>query len=179
MKKTAFIIIDVQKGMFLEEDPIYHGKELISNLKILLSRARASGIPIFYMQHNAPSGNLLTPGSKAWEIDNEIAPLKQDRVIQKTTPDSFYKTKLSEELRKQNINHLVLAGIQTEMCVDTTCRRAFSMEYEVTLVTDAHSTWDSDDLTAQQIIDHHNRLLRWFADMKETKDIHFKSNEEI
>jgi len=67
----------------------------------------------------------------------------------------------------------VLAGIQSEICVDTTCRRAFSMNYKVTLAGDSHSTWDSKNLKAQQIIDHHNQVLRWFAEVKEARSIEF------
>lgn len=94
-------------------------------------------------------------------------------MIQKTTPDSFYKTKLYEELQKLHIEHLVVAGIQSEVCVDTTCRNAYSLNYKITLVLDAHSTWDSEELSAQQTINHHNQVLRWFAETKETRDITF------
>lgn len=170
MKKTALLIIDVQNEMFLEENPVYNSTKLIIKLKHLLETARSNHIPIFYIQHN---DSYLTQGSNEWEIHPEIKPDITDTIIQKTTPDSFYKTNLQDELQKQQIEHLVLAGIQSEICVDTTCRNAYSLGYDITLVTDAHSTWDSEQLTAQQIIHHHNQVLRWFADMKETKDVAF------
>ena len=50
----------------------------------------------------------------------------------------------------------------TEYCVDTTARRAVSMGYDVTLVSDAHTTIDNKLLTAAQIIAHHNALLDGF-----------------
>jgi len=50
----------------------------------------------------------------------------------------------------------------TEYCVDTTCRRAISLGYDVTLVSDAHTTVDNKLLTAAQIIAHHNALLDGF-----------------
>ncbi|MFD2446865.1 cysteine hydrolase family protein [Bacillus sp. CGMCC 1.16607] len=171
MKNTALLIIDVQNGMFFEEDPVFNSEKLILNLKQLIETARSSNTPIFYIQHNEPSG--LEHGTKAWEIHHEVNPTSTDIIIQKTTPDSFFNTNLDEELKKQNINHLVLTGIQSEICVDTTCRKAFSLGYDVTLVTDAHSTWKSSELSAQQIINHHNQVLKWFADTKETKDIMF------
>ena len=76
-------------------------------------------------------------------------------------------------MKKQGIEHLIITGIQTEACVDTTCRRAFSMGYKVTLVSDTHSTWASEELTAQQIINHHNGVLGWFADVYPSNDIKF------
>jgi len=55
-------------------------------------------------------------------------------------------------------------GAQTEVCVDTTCRRAFSLGFEVTLVSDGHSTWENATLTADQIIRHTNDTLAgWFV----------------
>ena len=49
------------------------------------------------------------------------------------------------------------------------------MEYKVTLASDTHSTWDSEDITAQQIINHHNKVLGWFADVSLSQDIKFNN----
>lgn len=100
-------------------------------------------------------------------------PDKQDVIIQKATPDSFLNTTLEDELKKQGIEQLVITGIQTEVCVDTTCRRAFSLGYKVTLISDTHSTWDSQAITAQEIINHHNGVLRWFAEVNPSRSITF------
>ncbi|MCA1053730.1 cysteine hydrolase [Rossellomorea aquimaris] len=171
--KTALLVIDVQKGMFLEGSPVKNGQDLIVKMKSLLSKARSKGIPIYYIQHNETEGAPLQTGTKGWEIHDDIKPTKDDVTIQKTTPDSFHGTSLEEELKKRGIEHLILTGIQTEICVDTTCRRAFSEGYKVSVVSDAHGTWDTEDLTAEQIINHHNGVLRWFADIQTEKEITF------
>ncbi|MCM3744458.1 cysteine hydrolase [Sporosarcina luteola] len=173
MKKTALVIIDVQNAMFMEEDPVYQGEVLIQNIKDLLEKARTSGSSVFFVQHNEGVGQPLENGTMGWEIHPEIAPGDQDIIIQKTTPDSFHKTDFEEHLQHRKVEHLVLAGIQTDICVDTTCRRAFSMGYDVTLVADAHSTWNSGSLSARQVIDHHNSVLKWFARVKEASDLQF------
>ena len=99
-----------------------------------------------------------------------------DVVVQKRHPDSFQGTTLRQELASRTIERLVITGIQTEYCVDTTCRRAYSLGYDVTLVKDAHSTWDSDHLTASQVIAHHNDVLGgWFAALKEASEVEFSS----
>ncbi|MBH9964922.1 cysteine hydrolase family protein [[Bacillus] enclensis] len=174
---SALIIIDVQKGMFLDEAPVYKGENLISTLQTLLKKARKAGITVLYIQHNAPAGKPLEYGTEAWEIHDDIKPYPGDLVIQKTTPDSFYYTTLEGELNNHGIDHLYIAGIQTEMCVDTTCRSAFGKGYKVTLISDAHSTWDSGELTAQQILNHHNGVLRWFADVYPSSEIKFEAVE--
>ncbi|WP_433750352.1 cysteine hydrolase family protein [Falsibacillus pallidus] len=173
MKKTALIIIDVQNAMFQERDPVFNGHNLLDQLRNLLNKARSSGCHVFYVQHNGKEGHPLATGSKGWEIHPAVSPRKQDIIIQKDTPDSFHNTNLEVELKKKNVEHLFLAGIQSEVCVDTTCRRAFSLKYDVTLVSDAHSTWPGSGLSAQQIIDHHNQTLRWFARVAPLSQIEF------
>ncbi|MDQ0351702.1 nicotinamidase-related amidase [Alkalibacillus filiformis] len=163
MTKKALLIIDVQNGMFQEENIVYRGNELLDNLRVLINQARSSNVPVFYVQHNTPAGKPLEYGSHGWKVHRDITPENGDVVIQKSTPDSFFKTNLDYELKIHDVNHLVITGIQTEVCVDTACRRAFSKGYKVTLVSDAHSTWSANGLNAQQIIDHHNGTLRWFA----------------
>jgi len=103
-----------------------------------------------------------------------VAPVEGDVVVQKKTPDAFHETNLHHELESRGIKKLIIAGLQTEYCIDTTCRRAFILGYDAILVRDAHSTWDSPLLTAQQIIGHHNQVLGgWFAILKNEKEIEF------
>ncbi|WP_026679259.1 cysteine hydrolase family protein [Fictibacillus gelatini] len=171
MQKTALLIVDVQNAMFDEANPIYDGTQLLKNLEDVIQRARAANIPVFFVQHNDEEFKTGTP---AWEIHPAIAPIKGDVVIQKRTPDSFHGTELYEKLQAERIKHLVIAGNQTEYCIDTTCRRAFSLGFHVTLVKDAHRTWDSGTLSAKQIIAHHNQVLgNAFATLMETKEIQF------
>ncbi len=178
MKKSALLIIDVQNGMFLETNPVFNGDELLTKLQLLIAQARHKHIPIFYIQHNAPKGKTLEFSSKGWEIHPDIKPLEQDVIIQKKTLDSFFHTNLDEELNKREVNHVYITGIQSEACVDTTCRRAFSMEYQVTLVIDAHSTFHTMELSAEQIIHHHNQVLRWFSELKRADEIDFSEDTE-
>jgi nicotinamidase-related amidase len=173
MAKKALLVIDVQNGMFNEGTIVHKGEKLLQNLNELLSRARSTNTPVFYIQHNAPIGRPLEHGTKGWEIHSDISPKNEDTIVQKTTPDSFLNTNLDDELKKQKVEHLIIAGIQTELCVDTTVRRAFSMGYKVTLASDTHSTWDSHGINAEQIIDHHNNALRWFADVYTIEEIKF------
>ena len=95
-------------------------------------------------------------------------------MVQKPTPDSFHETNLHHQLGLRGIKKLIIGGLQTEYCIDTTCRRAVSLGYYVILVQDAHSTWDSPYFTAQQIIEHHNFVLGgWFATLNNESDIKF------
>lgn len=174
MSDTAFLIIDMQVGNFSGSDPVYKGNELLSKVKNLIVRARSAKTPIIYVQNNGGSGDPDEYGTPGWKIHPSIAPIEGDVVVQKRTPDAFHETNLKRELETRRITKLIVAGLQTEYCVDTTCRRAFSLGYTVIIVKDAHSTWDSPLFTAQQIIEHHNYVLgSWFAALKNEKEIEF------
>ena len=172
---TALVIIDVQIGMFDIAPPLFKGNDLLATIKTLISHARTSNIPIIYIQHDGGSDNHpLRPDKPGWSIHPEIYPAKGDVIIRKRHPDSFQETSLQKELDLLGIQNLIVAGIQTEYCVDTTCRRAYSLGYKVTLVQDAHSTWDTENLKAAQIIAHHNQVLcDWFVLLKTANEIQF------
>jgi nicotinamidase-related amidase len=172
---SAILIIDVQKGMFSMDPPVYNGELLLDKLTQMISFAYQHNIPLIYVQHNGPENSPLEKHTTGWDIHDAIAPQDNDIILQKNTPDSFYETNLKSYLDKLNIDHLILTGIQTEACVDSTCRRAFSLNYDVTLITDAHSTFDKEEITAQQIINHHNEVLRWFSNT-ETLDEYITNN---
>ncbi|MCM2605779.1 isochorismatase family protein [Rossellomorea marisflavi] len=154
--------------MFKEGGEVHNAEALLQTITTLKAKAESMDIPVFLIQHEAPEGKLLERGTTGWAIHPQV---KGGPVIHKMTPDSFHQTDLHEQLQTRGVEELFLTGIQSEVCVDTTCRRAFSMGYKVTLVSDAHSTWDSGVLKAEDIIHHHNGVLRWFADVARSSQI--------
>lgn len=154
---TALIVIDVQIGVVGEA---YHHDEVFENINVLLSRARSSGTPVIYVQHNEPV--YMEPGMPSWQIHPAVTPHEGESVIQKESPDSFHKTRLQEELEARGIKRLVITGGQTQYCVDTTVRRAVAQGYDVLLASDAHTTDDSETLPAEKIIAFYNETLNGF-----------------
>lgn len=174
MSDTALLIVDMQSGNFSGQHPIYKGDELLTRVKSLINKARIAQLPIVYVQNNGTHGDPDEYGTTGWEIHPSIKPLKVDTVVQKKTPDAFHETNLRHELESREIKKLVIAGLQTEYCIDTTCRRAYSLGYDVILVKDAHSTWNSPLFNAQQIIDHHNQVLSgFFVTLKNEEEVRF------
>jgi nicotinamidase-related amidase len=160
--KSALVIIDVQVGLVRLMPPELQDR-VLSNIAVLLSKARSSGIQVLFIQHDGPKGHPLEAETSAWAIHPSILPMSGEPVIRKKASDSFFETGLAEELQTGEIRHLIIVGGMTEYCVDTTCRRAVTLGYDVTLVADAHLTRDTPVLTAAQIIAHHNLLLDGFA----------------
>ncbi|HKM84923.1 MAG TPA: cysteine hydrolase family protein [Terriglobales bacterium] len=160
--KSALVIIDVQVGLVRLVPPQIEDR-VLSSIAVLLRKSRSFGIPVLFVQHDGPKGHPLEADTPAWGIHPSILPMKEERVIRKKASDSFFETRLAEELQTNEISRLIVVGGMTEYCVDTTCRRAVTLGYDVTLVADAHLTRDTPVLKAAQIIAHHNFLLDGFA----------------
>jgi nicotinamidase-related amidase len=170
---TALLVIDVQPGVVGEA---YHLDEVLNNINLLLDRARTSGTPVIYVQHNEPA---MQPGTPLWQIHTAIAPRDGEPAVQKESPDSFHDTRLQAELEARGIKRLVITGAQTQLCVDTTARRAVAQGYDVLLASDAHTTDDSATLPAEKIIAFYNDTLNGFwagehiVRVKPASEIHF------
>ncbi|UQZ37052.1 cysteine hydrolase [Paenibacillus sp. PK3_47] len=170
---TALLIIDVQEAMFSYEVELHDGNEVMGRIVSLLNKARAAGIPVVYVQHT--EDEEYTKGTDTWQISSLITPLPEDTIVEKPTWDSFHRTNLHEELQRLGITDLVICGMQTEFCVDTTVRRAYSMGYSSVLVQDAHSTFPNARFNAEEIVGHHNAVLGGrFAVLKPEHEVEFR-----
>jgi nicotinamidase-related amidase len=160
--RNALLIIDVQVGL-VELIPAEVQSSVLPRIGTLVEKARACGTSVIYIQHDGSKGHPLEAGTTGWEIHHSLKPAAHEPIIRKRESDSFFQTTLQEELKKRGIKHLVIAGGMTEYCIDTTCRRATSLGYDVTLARDAHLTRDNGVLSAANIIAHHNFVLDDFG----------------
>jgi nicotinamidase-related amidase len=171
---SALMIVDVQQGMFAVSPPIHRGDEIVRRIAGLLGRARAEGRPVVHVQHDGGAGHVLAKGSAGWPHHPLVAPRPGEIVVEKRHSSSFHDTDLHRRLGDAGIDRLVIAGMQTEMCVDSACRGAVALGYRVVLVADAHTTWDTPVIDAERIVAHHNRLLgRGFAEVVAADDVTF------
>lgn len=170
---TALLVVDVQVGQI--ERPVFRGGEVLARVGGLLERARAAGVPVVYVRHE--EGELFAPGSRGWEIHPSVAPAGGEPVVGKRSADAFHGTELQAVLSSLGVRQLVVAGCRTEYCIDSTCRRATALGFDVTLASDAHTTTDNGVLAAAQIIAHHNATLDDFGD--ERHGVTVRPSEEI
>ena len=156
--KTALLMIDIQQPMFGPGEICHQPERVLVKAGELLARARAAGTPVYFVQHCEAEGGFALK-SAGWQIHPKVAPRAGEPVTEKWAASSFYKTDLDQKLRAAGIDTLVIAGLQSEFCIDTACRVAQSLGYKVTLAADAHSTFHTPILPADKIIAHHNPLL--------------------
>ena len=155
---TALIIIDMQRALCVGEWAMSDVDRVIARINDLSARARSGGAPVFLVQHEEGEGPLQF-GKEGWQLADTLVAAPGDHRVRKRTPNSFHDTDLHELLQDRGIDRLVICGLQSDFCVDTTVRQALALGYEVTLASDAHSTMDNGVITAAQIVAHHNATL--------------------
>ena len=142
--KEALLVIDVQNDYFPGgANELYKAREAEDRIIELIDESRKLERPVIYMQHfNSEGDSFFIEGTEGIEISQRIAPLPQDKVIAKRYPSSFLETELDEYLKNLGIEKLIVCGMMTHMCVDTTVRAAQDHGYAVDLVMDACATKD-------------------------------------
>jgi len=156
---SALLVIDMQTGLLHAPQPPHQKEQLIANTVGLIHAARAVQKPIFFARHTGPEGSPIAAGSPFWQLADELPLEAGDRYFNKTRPNCFFNTSLLAELQQAQVKRLVVVGMKTDYCVDTTCRAAADLGFDVVLVSDAHSTTDNAVLSAAQIVAHHNATL--------------------
>lgn len=156
--KTAVLVIDVQQGLCSGEYAAFDVARVIERINQVTEKARAAGAPVLLIQHESAEG-LLARDSAGWQLAAGLHCADSDLRMAKTATDAFRRTPLDAQLRARQVDHLVICGLQSDFCVDTTTRRALALGYPVTLVADGHSTVDNGVLSAAQISAHHNVTL--------------------
>lgn len=156
--KSALLIIDVQQGLCEGEGQAFESAQVIARINTVARKMRLAGCPVVFIQHESGQGYLeyQTP---AWQLAIGLQTELGDQYLRKTTPDSFLRTDLHALLQSMGVTDLIICGMHTEFCVDTTTRRALALGYPVTLVADGHTSAGNAVLTAAQVIAHHNATL--------------------
>ena len=142
---AVLLVIDVQKG-FDRFNEQYHRNNpaLEANIARLQRTWRESGRPIIHVQHlSKEPESPLRPGQPGCEIKDEVRPLPGEPVVQKSVNSAFIGTSLEADLRRRGVRTLVLAGMQTNLCVSTTARMAGNLGFTTYVVSDATATFDN------------------------------------
>jgi nicotinamidase-related amidase len=136
----TFVIVDIQRDYFPGGAyPLVEPEAAARNARLVLDAARAAGAPVVHVQHiwEAPDAAFFRPGTDGVEIHELLTPSGPEPIVTKAEPNAFVGTDLEARLRALGTEQIVLAGMMTSMCVDSTVRAAVDLGFEVTLVHDA------------------------------------------
>lgn len=167
MNSKALLVIDVQKDVVANA---LKTLEVVSNINLLVSNARISNVPVIWVQH---SDEDLVKGSIGWEIVDELKPLPNEIRVYKTHSNSFMETDLQEQLESLGTKTLIITGAQTNYCVNATSNAGVEIGYQVTLVSDAHTTEDSDTERASELIEEKNISFAQIGQVLKAAEIFF------
>ncbi len=152
----AFLIIDMQKGSFTKGTPRYQTNEVVGRINLIARQFRILNYPVIHIQHDGSAEKVFLPNSYEWEILDELEVNKSDIIISKTANDAFYRSELKNTLEGLAVKKLVISGCATDFCVESTIQSALAKDFDVTVVSDGHTTADRPQLDAKQVIDHYN-----------------------
>ena len=107
----------------------YNDEQVILNIKHLISYCRNKCIEVIYVRHDDGAGSELERNTDGWQIYSEIAPQIDDMIFDKKYNSAFLHTGLKEYLDSKKTRNIILVGLQTEYCIDATCKAAFEYDY--------------------------------------------------
>jgi nicotinamidase-related amidase len=154
---TALLVVDVQVAA-VARGP-YRRDVVLDNIRTLVDACRGNGVEVVYVQHDGLPGEDEEPGTEGWEIQGSIHPAPGEKVVRKRFNSAFRETDLRSHLKDQGIDTLIVVGIQTEYCVDTTCRVAFEHGFAVVMPEWTNTTFDNGSLSAGEVYDLFNRRI--------------------
>ena len=176
--RTAIIVMDVQESF--RQLPVWaevSNPEIVRDVDTLVQQARAEGHAVVWVMHAAPgSETAFDPELGHVRLMEGLTPDPGEPTFVKTTRNAFTSTELARYLTQEHITHLVIVGIQTEQCCETTARLAADMGYDVTFVTDATATFPivrtdtGEVLPAQEVIERTEYALAGRFARIESKD---------
>lgn len=182
-QNSALLVIDMQK-YFCDETShafIPSAEAIIPRIKLLANTFKANNLPVIYTRHINTQENagmmgkwwkgILSEGNNMDEIIPELN-TKISHIIEKTQYDAFYNTNLESFLRENNTNQLVITGVMTHLCCETTARSAFVRGFKTFLCIDATATYNENFHTSSMI-----NLSHGFSELILSHEIYSKLKE--
>jgi nicotinamidase-related amidase len=146
----ALIIIDVQESF--RQRPLWSHvstPDLIPTINLLAEQARADGDMVIWVLHAEPgSGGPFDPTSGHVKLIDGLDRRPDEVLLTKTSHNCFTTTNLQQLMTTHHLDHLVVTGIRTEQCCETTARVACDLGYTVTFIMDATATFPSPHIDA-------------------------------
>ncbi|KKB33300.1 cysteine hydrolase family protein [Bacillus thermotolerans] len=160
MSQTALVLVDIQNDYFPGgKMPLYETEKAAQKARSVLDYFREHNLPLFHIQHifEGEQAPFFAPDTEGVQIHQIVTPLQGEKVIQKNFPNSFLHTSLEAELKSAGIEHVVVVGMMSHMCIDATSRTAVDLGFRCTVIEDACTcpdlTFNNETVKATQV--HH------------------------
>ena len=141
--ETALLVIDAQESFRQRTDDwaATANPQVLANIARLVDHARSVSDVVAWVTHAEPgTGGVFDPALGFVKVVSTLEPLDSELQVTKTSVNAFTTTDLHEQLTQHGVRRVVICGIRTEQCCETTARLASDLGYEVEFVTDATTT---------------------------------------
>ncbi|HEY4985398.1 MAG TPA: cysteine hydrolase family protein [Bradyrhizobium sp.] len=145
LAEASLVLIDIQNEYLSGPVALPGADAAIANAAKLLVRARNTGARVFHVVHRGRPGGLFDRSATRDGIIPAVAPLADERVIEKELPNAFAGTDLQARLAATGRKNIILAGLMTHMRISSTARAALDLGFRVTIDADSCATRDLPD----------------------------------
>ncbi|MBC2121444.1 cysteine hydrolase family protein [Listeria marthii] len=151
------LIVDTQKLIMTNE--LYNFDSLVPNIKSLIATARKNKLEVIYVRHDDGADTELTKGKEGFEIYEKFAPTNTERIFDKTVNSAFKGTGLLEYLQEKGTETIIVAGLQTDFCIDATVKCGFEHGFQMIVPAFANSTEANEFMTAENSYKYYNEWM--------------------
>ncbi|MBC2001335.1 cysteine hydrolase family protein [Listeria marthii] len=151
------LIVDTQKLIMTNE--LYNFDSLVPNIESLIATARKNKLEVIYVRHDDGADTELTKGKEGFEIYEKFAPTHTERIFDKTVNSAFKGTGLLEYLQEKNTKTIIVAGLQTDFCIDATVKCGFEHGFQMIVPAFANSTEANEFMTAENSYKYYNEWM--------------------
>ncbi len=158
LKKSCLLVVDMQNFFLDPQSPTFTpgGLAILPNVGKLIKSFRKKKLPLIYTAHVHKSKELdggilawwwegmILENTKDAEIHPDLVPLPEEKIVYKHRYNAFYNTDLEIVLRCLKVEDLVIAGVMTNLCCESTAREAYFRDYRVFFLMDATGTVDEE-----------------------------------
>ncbi len=146
--KTALLVIDVQRALFTQHNPVYEESRLIQTINNLVEQAHLYGVQVIYIQH--ANSSILLKGTEGWQFHPKLKPNPTNVTIQKVQGNAFLGTELQSTFEAWGIQNILITGLVSHQCIKATSLGGIELGYKVFLIKGGHSNYRKD---AADVID--------------------------
>ncbi len=154
----VLLIVDTQKAMTNQR--LYQFETFVSQVKELIRTAREQAVEVIYVRHDDGPGGEVVKGTPGFEIYEEFQPAVGEKILDKTANSAFLGTGLADILTAGREDKVIVAGLQTEYCIDATVKSGFERGFQMIVPASCTTTVDNAFLSAEDSC-RYNRDLIW------------------
>ncbi len=153
----VLLIVDTQKLITNKE--LYEFDAFVSNVQKIIQAARENSIEVIYVRHDDGAGNALTKGADGFEIYEGFQPISDEKIFDKNVNSAFRGTGLLEYLISKDEKDIIVAGLQTDYCIDATIKCGFEHGFNIIVPTYTNTTVNNKFMSAEQSYIYHNEHM--------------------